>query len=172
VPIRHVVTSRSVTRIIREPLTQGSRGAIKARRYFSIRYANHSAGGVAPPGLLKRGGRSRRPSRTSKALDHAKRCRSQGAPPGDTRVRHCGWPAVTTRVACERAVRERSGAHATSRSASSMARPRERRQAARITHRLLGGALRGFCSDQRAVRACDALQALPRRRWRASRQRP
>ena len=36
----------------RESLTQDSRSAVKARQYFSIRYANHSAAGVAPVAQL------------------------------------------------------------------------------------------------------------------------
>ncbi len=152
-------------------MTQGSRGAVKARRYFSIRYADHCWEALHLPACWERRGRSRRPSRTSKALRHAKRCRVQGAPAGDTRVRHCvRWPAVTTRAACEHTVRERSGRTPHRARRARCLALRERRQAARITHRLRGGALQGVLLR---TRGGGRLRLLCRRylRWQRSGER-
>ncbi len=91
-----------------------------------------------------------------------------GAPTVDTRVRHCvRWPAVTTRVAWERAVRERSGLNATSRSASSMARL-TRAASSRAHHTPL--AWRRSCSGPGGGRR---LRVLCRRylRWQRSGER-
>ena len=60
----------------RESLTQDSRSAVKAR--LTIRYADHSAAGIAPIAVLDVMAFGR-PSRNSEVLDHAKRRRLHSA---------------------------------------------------------------------------------------------
>jgi hypothetical protein len=148
-PLRRV--GRSVTRIIRREALHSlqSRRVIHPRldgapvgrdsRSVSV---DHSAGGIAPPGLVSVAGRSpaarHATRRTCVTRNNSVDRRTDG---GYARTSLRALRAVPTRVACERAVRERSGRTPPRTRRARWLTSRERRSSRAHHTPLRGGAL-------------------------------